>query len=111
MAEIINFNDHRLLKNYAVMQGLNYKEYRWTLRECNINLEEAIDNIKKGITINECLRKREKVNSMYSIGMAVLIMFGTGLGSYIAYQDRDKSETKINDKETLTEFVMKYGIQ
>lgn len=111
MGEIVNLTEHKLLKYHAATQGLSYREYRWMLRECNIPLEEAIENARKGTTINDHLKRRARNNKVAGIGICVLAALSIGLGSYLAYLDRDRPETRINNQETLTEFVMKYGIQ
>ncbi len=60
MIEIINFEDHRLLRNHAATQGLSYREYRWVLNKHEIPLEKAIEDARNGISINEHLKARKR---------------------------------------------------
>lgn len=55
------FDEHRMLMSHALMQGLTYRKYREALRLHDVTLEQAIEDSKRGITLNERLKLRTRI--------------------------------------------------
>lgn len=112
MVEIINFEDHRLLRNHAATQGLSYREYRWALGKCDIPLEEAIGNARKGITINDYLKRRERKRVFRNSFAAAVIGLVGIIGSIVSYnymvREINKPHTGVERYHDDTEMIGEY---